>query len=67
MLERFQRAALGQAAVCVAQSQRLWLPVRLANWLGVPQFEMQWVSDQEVRLVNYVSLMMHGLCINVRT
>lgn len=67
MLERFQRAALGQAAVCVAQSQRLWLPVRLANWLGAPQFEMQWVSDQEVRLVNYVSLMMPGLCINVRT
>jgi hypothetical protein len=31
---------------------RLWLPVRLANWLGSLQFEMQRVSDQEVRLVN---------------
>ncbi|MDC7716857.1 hypothetical protein PQU95_06455 [Vogesella sp. DC21W] len=34
MLERFQRTALGQAAICVAQGQRLWLPTRLANWLG---------------------------------
>lgn len=34
MLERFQRTALGHAAICVAQGQRLWLPTRLANWLG---------------------------------
>jgi len=52
MLERFQLAALGHAAVCVVDGLRLWLPVRLANWLGSLQFEMQRVSDQEVRLVN---------------
>lgn len=34
MLERFQRAAQGHAAICVAQAQGLWLPERLANWLG---------------------------------
>lgn len=37
MLERFQRTALGHAAICVAQGERLWLPVRLANWLGTCQ------------------------------
>lgn len=51
MLERFQRAALGHAAVCVVGEQRLWLPERLANWLG-SCFEMQWVSAQEARLVS---------------
>ncbi|GHD80320.1 hypothetical protein ACFSQE_07355 [Vogesella fluminis] len=34
MLERFQHVALGHAAICVAHGQRLWLPERLANWLG---------------------------------
>ena len=49
MLERFQRTALGQAAICVAQGQRLWLPTRLANWLGACS-EVKRISDKEMRL-----------------
>lgn len=51
MLERFQRAALGQAAICVAQGQRLWLPERLANWLG-GQLAISTFPDRDVRLVS---------------
>lgn len=49
MLERFQRTALGHAAICVAQGQRLWLPTRLANWLGACS-EVKRISDKEMRL-----------------
>jgi len=55
MLERFQRTALGHAAICVAQVERLWLPTRLANWLGACS-KMQQVNGQEVRLYNYLHL-----------
>lgn len=51
MLERFQRSALGHAAICVVDGERLWLPKRLANWLG-SRFETQQVSGQEVRLAS---------------
>lgn len=50
MLERFQRTALGHAAICVAQGQRFWLPERLANWLGTCS-EIKKIFDKEVRLV----------------